>query len=287
MERIRTNITAYCLFAVSILTAVLGAVSFFLAFGTEFDTSIGHFERNSVWSVVLYCAMGAGVICAAAAWILNAKKRAAEDGTVGNRITHTVVYSLCSAAVFASTVADLVLFFMSVSEDPAASGTMHYIIWALGFISGTCLLIDALPGRYDAPQRALAGFAAPLFLASKVLAIYFDSTVAVNSPLKLVMQLSLLSFMLMMTSESGISLGRAQIYPRRMFTLCASLSVGGAVGIGMLVLFISGKALPMGNAFDAAMYLSFAVFAAVKLFSAKDTVFETLEEENKDAAADD
>ena len=274
MENIRKNIITYCLFAVSILIAVIGAVSFFLAFGTEFDASICHFERNSVWSVVMYVALGAGALCAAAAWILNAKKRAAEDGTIGNALSHIIAYGLCSLEVFVDTIADLVKFFMRVSENPTASGTMHYFIWILGFIGGTCILIGALPGRYDAPQRALAGFAAPIFLAAKVLAIYFDSTIAVNSPIKLVMMLSLLAFMLMMTSESGISIGRSQIFPRRMFTLCASLSIGGAAGLGMLALVIGGKAVPSINAFDAVMYLSFAVFAGIKLFFVKDTVFE-------------
>lgn len=282
MSRDKTKI--YCFFAASLILMLFGAVSVFAAFGSEFDADIGHFARDSVFGPIVYGCFAGGAVCAVAAWILFAHHRAADDGVTVGKMTvlHTVLCSLAAVVMFADAVADIVEYYFSITSYDTGSGAMHYVLWALGLVGGACMLVCALPAKYNAPQRALAGFAPPLFMAVKVLVLYFDGSVAVNSPAKLAVQLALIGLMLSLCAEAGVTVGRAHIFPRWIATLCLSSVIGGAVGMGMLLIIATGGKFNGSNIFDALLLSVFAVRSIVKLFGISK---EELRYENKKDSA--
>ena len=83
----------------------------------------------------------------------------------------------------------------------------------------------------------------------------------------MISQFSLICFMLMFTAETGISLGRGNIFPRWLGTLCISTAVGGVGGIGSLALCLAGINFPGITLCDAAMMTAFALYAFLRLIS--------------------
>lgn len=284
MNKSKTKI--YCLFAVSLMLALFGAVSFFLCFTGEFDADIGHFERDSVFSPVMYACIAIGAVCGIAAWGLFFRCEVGESSTVGNALMHTVIGILCAAAIFAVTAVDLVSFYQNPPAWDGVPAAMHGILWVVGLLSGIGMAIFSLPKYFSPSVRALAGFAAPLFLAAKVMILYFNKIVAVNSPAKLFPQLAVICFMLVLTAEVGINVGRGYILPRWIFMLCVSTAVGGAVGIGMLIVFVSGNTLPGSSIFDALLLTALFARSAVKLFFARDAEIRQSEKKKQKSVTD-
>lgn len=280
MDRNKTKI--YCLFAVSIILMLFGAVSYFISFTKDFDADIGHFAAGSVFAPIMYVCMAAGALCGVAAWILFARRGTGDHITVGEPVSHIAVCAVCTVAIFADAIADLVEYLRNGYTTAGAPAAIHYLFWVLGLVSGACMLVCALPKSYSIAERALAGFAAPLFLADKIMIQYFDTRIAVNSPAKLGPQVALICIMLALTAEVGLNVQRKHIFPRWLFTLCATVAVSGTVGIGMLAVIASGGTVPGENIFDALLITAFAARSAVKLFFAKDAELEIVEKTKKD-----
>lgn len=296
MSQNKTKI--YCLFAVSLILMIFGALSVTIAFGSEFEADIGHFVRDTVFAPVMYGCLAGGAVCGIAAWVLFARRTAGDEAAIGTpSILHTLLCAVCAIAVFAGAVSDLVAYYFSIGGANTASvgayssylftlvdvpTAVHYLLWIFGLLGGACMLVSAMPKRYNSAQRALAGFAVPLFMAVKVLRLYFDGSVAINSPAKLVLMLAFISLMLVLTAEVGVTVGRENIFSRYLAMLCVSTVVGGAVGLGMLFVIAGGGVFLGGDIFDALLIIVFAARSAAKLFVLRDARIMYAEKNEKE-----
>ena len=263
MKRTKIN-QIYILCAFCAALALFGAFCLYFGVKSEYNPALGYFDKGSVFAAAVYLSLALGAASGIVSWVLFARLKCADKPIPQKNVLTVISCVLISAGIAADCIEDAVEFFGAVSVKYSY---MHYIMWILGAAAAVLMLVCAVPGKSNNPVHSLGYFAAPLFLASKILIIYFDRSVAVNSPAKMISQFSLICFMLMFTAETGISLGRGNIFPRWLGTLCISTAVGGVGGIGSLALCLAGINFPGITLCDAAMMTAFALYAFLRLIS--------------------
>lgn len=263
MKRTKKN-QIYILCAFCAALALFGAFCLYFGVKSEYNPALGYFDKGSVFAAAIYLSLALGAAAGIVSWVLFARLKCADKPIPQKNVLTVISCVLISAGIAADCIEDAVEFFGAVSVKYSY---MHYIMWILGAAAAVLMLVCAVPGKSNNPVHSLGYFAAPLFLASKILIIYFDRSVAVNSPAKMISQFSLICFMLMFTAETGISLGRGNIFPRWLGTLCISTAVGGVGGIGSLALCLAGINFPGITLCDAAMITAFALYAFLRLIS--------------------
>ena len=253
----------YCT-AAGIGAGALAAVMLFLGGKNEFESDIGYFVKGSVFAAVLYIALAVGCALGVLSWVLHRKQ------TLNNRVLPgtfmmPALSVLCGAAVIALTVSNI-LYYDSAAPDKFA--VIRYISYLLSVPAAAALVMSAFSrGKAPSALSCLLGFFTPLFFASKVLVDYFDHSTAVNSPVKIICQITYIAFMLLFTAEEGISLGRGRIYPRYLLTLFASVAFGFSAGLGGLILYFSGVSFPISLE-DSVLFLCTSLYASGRLFGA-------------------
>ena len=263
MKRTKINqIYILCVFCAAL--ALFGAFCLYFGVKSEYNPALGYFDKGSVFAAAIYLSLALGAAAGIVSWVLFARLKCADKPIPQKNVLTVISCVLISAGIAADCIEDAVEFFGAVSVKYSY---IHYIMWILGAAAAVLMLVCAVPGKSNSPVHSLGYFAAPLFLASKILIIYFDRSVAVNSPAKMISQFSLICFMLMFTAETGISLGRGNIFPRWLGTLCISTAVGGVGGIGSLALCLAGINFPGITLCDAAMMTAFALYAFLRLIS--------------------
>ncbi len=263
MKRTKIN-QIYILCAFCAALALFGAFCLYFGVKSEYNPALGYFDKGSVFAAAIYLSLSLGAAAGIVSWVLFARLKCADKPIPQKNVLTVISCVLISAGIAADCIEDAVEFFGAVSVKYSY---IHYIMWILGAAAAVLMLVCAVPGKSINPVHSLGYFAAPLFLASKILIIYFDRSVAVNSPAKMISQFSLICFMLMFTAETGISLGRGNIFPRWLGTLCISTAVGGVGGIGSLALCLAGINFPGITLCDAAMMTAFALYAFLRLIS--------------------
>ena len=263
MKRTKIN-QIYILCAFCAALALFGAFCLYFGVKSEYNPALGYFDKGSVFAAAVYLSLALGAAAGIVSWVLFARLKCADKPIPQKNVLTVISCVLISAGIAADCIEDAVEFFGAVSVKYSY---MHYLMWILGAAAAVLMLVCAVPGKSNNPVHSLGYFAAPLFLASKILIIYFDRSVAVNSPAKMISQFSLICFMLMFTAETGISLGRGNIFPRWLGTLCISTAVGGVGGIGSLALCLAGINFPGITLCDAAMMTAFALYAFLRLIS--------------------
>lgn len=230
-------IRIYCFFALSLVIGLFGAVCLFLAVSGEYNDGMGHFTVDSFFAPVVYACLVAGPLVGVAGWILFRKDKASDKALPGN-IFVKAASGIAAAAILYSTVVDIMSNSGAVGFKPDG---VTVISWIFSALAAASLIVSGIlcgNGRVK-PFVSLLAFAPALYCATEVLKLYFDQSVAVNSPVKLICQLSYLSYMLVFTAEAGLSLGRGRIYPRYIFTLCAAVAVGGCASVAALAITVA------------------------------------------------
>ena len=258
------KIQIYILCAFCAAAAFFGAFCLYFGAKTEYNPALGYFDKGSVFAVALYLSLALGAAAGIVSWVLFARLKCADKPIPQKNVLTVISCVLISGGIAADCIEDAVEFFGAVSVKYSY---IHYIMWILGAAAAVLMLVCAVPGKSNNPVHSLGYFVVPLFLASKILIIYFDRSVAVNSPVKMISQVSLICFMLMFTAETGISLGRGNIFPRWLCTLCISAAVGGVGGIGALAVCLAGINFPGITLCDAAMMTAFSLYAFLRLIS--------------------
>lgn len=260
-----TNKSLLCISVISIVLAVMGGVLMFFGGANDFDAAFGYFKTGSVYAAALYAVLAAGAVAGIIAWVIN-RKAVPQSRALPRTAAMPVFAVICGSAIAASAVSDAVSYMNSAPDDLAV---IRYISWALAVPAAISVFLFGIGGKKEPNALScLLGFFTPLYFASKVLADYFDRTTAVNSPVKIICQITFLAFMLLFTAEEGLSLGRKNIYPRYLFTLCAATVLGCAAGLGGFILYAAGYDFPVSleNSF---LCLCTALYAAARLISCR------------------
>lgn len=222
----------------AVFLALLGAFLMLLALASDFTPSLGYFNNGSVKAALLYAVLAAGVALGVFAWIFLRRIRLS-DPALPMPIYTKAASMLLLAALLWHTGDDLLGIMRTAAGVPYWGLVLLSDLLALLFI--VSLVCDMGPDKVRGGSlAAFSGFFPPFYAAAQLFLLYFDETIATNSPIKIIYQLMYIAFMLLFTAQTGLSLGRKTIFPRYVFTLICSISLGGTVSVSALLCSITG-----------------------------------------------
>jgi len=257
----------YCLLAATFIIGLIGAVCLHLGIANEYDDSMGHFAADSVFAPAMYFCLAAGPAFGIAAWILF-RRNHASDRSLWSSLPARIASGAAAALVAVSVFLEINGATYTAAFIESAGGLIT-ASRALGVLTAGSLLLNAFfSGKGPSkPLLSLLSFAPVLYCAVKILILYFDQSVAVNSPVKFICQLAYVSYMLVFTAQTGLSLGRGQIFARYLFTLCCGVCIGGAASVAFMCLNLAKVSCAAVSAFDFyglfGMFLYSCVFFAL------------------------
>ncbi len=233
MERNKKTSLIYMICAATLL-AFLGAFFMFIALSKDFSPSLGYFEKGSLSAILLYAVLACGVLLGFFSWIFF---RSSKQITVRNAAT---VYTKTAegfliAALLWCTGEDLVHIHRTL---PYWGLILFADLLALFFILFLGCSIGPESLR-SGPLAAFSSFFPPLYAVTQLFLLYFDETVATNSPIKIIYQLMYIAFMLAFTAQTGLLLGHKSILPRYIFALICSAVLGGIVSVSALLCILT------------------------------------------------
>lgn len=227
----RTQI--YCLFLAALFLGLFGAICLYIGIATEYNDAMGHFDVGSIFAPVVYCAITAGPVLGIVGWIVF-RKHVAPDRALPRSIATKATAVFAAVSVLVVAVVDT---FSASSVGPINVFSLATAVFAAGSFVCDEFFVN---GKKNDAWRSLLSFSTTLYCASRVLILYFDQTVAVNSSVKLICQLSYLAFMLVCTARTGITLGRGHLLPRYIFALSCAMAAGGVCAVAATVCTLTG-----------------------------------------------
>lgn len=241
MVKNKKTVLAYFLCG-AVLFAVLGAFCMFLALMSDYSPELGYFDKGSVKAGLLYAVLAAGVIFAAVSWLIF-RKSALENTDIPAPMYTKIVSGVLIITLLWRVGTDFPHIFSAGSELPQYYGGHPLPYWILFVASNlfALLFIASLVCSIASKrirQRSLAvglGFFQPLYAAVQLFIIYLDANTATNSPVKIIHQLTYISFMLFLTGAVGLSLGRSSSFPRYIFSLICTVIIGGTVSVSAIL----------------------------------------------------
>ncbi len=285
------KIQIYCLLAASLIIGLFGAACLFLGIFGEYDDALGYFNTNSLFAPVVYCCMAAGpVLGLVGALVFKGLK--APDRVLPGETLSKVAYFLAAAVILIGVAADIA---GKVSAIGAVIVTTDVFSWVMGAISVAALIINGLNTKGGKVKAivSLMDFATVFYCVSKVLALYFDQSVAVNSPIKFICQAAYLSYMLVFTAEVGLSLGKGEMYSKYIFALCTAVVVGGTCSVASVIVTVTGVACASFTGIDAVAKFGLFLYALLRLFllvkmdvTQKEKPVKTSKKKDRDIAAE-
>lgn len=238
MEKNR-KIQIYCLLAASFVIGIFGAVCLYLGITGEYNDAMGHFNVGSLFAPVVYCCLVGGPVLGIAGAVVFRRTKAPDKALPGG-IAAVVVSALAAAAILYTEIGGIL---SHMKEAAAPISPVNAVSWLFALLATASIVTNAVTARNGNkvnPAVSLLAFTPALYCASKVLLMYFDQSIAVNSPVKLICQLAYLSYMLVFTAEAGLSLGKERLFPKYVFTLCAAVSVGGLCSVAAAAITLTG-----------------------------------------------
>lgn len=238
-----------------------------LAFGGlyDFDAAYGYFSAGSICAIGLYCVLAASAVIGIFNWITE-RKTCCADRSLPHMKAETVISVFCGTAILISVFMDVI---GHMNSAPAEYAIVSYLSWGFGVIAAASLFSTAVMGnREPSSLPCLLAFSPTLFFAAKVLVHYFDRSIAVNSPVTILCQVTFIAFALISTAEAGIMLGRGYLYSRYIFTLCTSAALGIGVGLGSLILYFYGVQFPV-SIDTSIIFVLFGIYSLIRLFAIK------------------
>lgn len=260
------NITkkTFRLFALlSMLIAAVGGVLIFLAFYSEYDLSIRHFEVSSTLSVAAGCAVAVGVLCAIAAAIILSKKACPPRRPDSSAAT--MFLSVFTGCLIIGNAAVSVIF------RESALSVLAVICGILATFSGMYMIIS--PFRLSKGKSAvmLLSLAPSLWMGFSVISAYRVTDTAMNDPFNTYYALVLISLLLYFTSSVGVALSPGSRRGFYTFSSYLLLSVGGAAILSRLILSLVQKSAFNVSVLESIMFLALYVYAAIGVFSQEAT----------------
>ncbi len=218
-----------------------------------YETDIGYYTQGSVWPTLLRVLL---ILFVAAFAVLSLRIGTRVSPTPhGNRLT--VIVALLVAAVFATTA--LWRYCVSVT----ALSNVSVFAFITGGLAAVYFILFAF--KKALPALSLAtGFGAILWFVSILGASYFDVTVTMNAPEKLVLHLACVGGMLLMLAEIRLACGASK--PRfYLFSLATATLALCTSAIPSCIAAAAGILAPRALGYADLACLALGLFGIVRL----------------------
>jgi len=247
--------------AISILLCLFGALCALLAVLGEYDNAMGHFDRDALFVPALYgCMIAAVCLCIAARVILGRLK--APD----RALPRSIILSVVSAAVGSAVLFLTVMRLLETFDGDTKADFFAVASIVLGLASSAYFYLSAFSkaeGRIS-PWESLLSFAPVLYFAAEVLLYYFDTSVAVNSPVKTFAQFIYLTYMLVFCAQTAVELGKGESFARYAALLTLGISIGGSLSLASLALTLMGAECTLFTGREAILRIAVLAYLCVR-----------------------
>ena len=216
------------------LLAFLGAFLMFIALSKDFSPPLGYFSKDSLSAALLYAVLACGVLLGIFSWIYFRRSKQIVVSNAAPLYTQ-VAGGFLIAALLWCTGEDL----MHMHRTSPYWGLILFAdLLALFFIVFLGCSMGSQSLR-SGPLSAFSSFFPPLYAVTQLFLLYFDETVATNSPIKIIYQLMYIAFMLAFTAQAGLLLEHTSIFPRYIFSFICSAVFGGVVSVSALLCILT------------------------------------------------
>ena len=239
------------------LSAGLGALLFSLAMALHFDRTVGYLNRNA-FSTLLYIVLALfALVCIAAVMDLRKCNKNNTQTTIPDLAADGRISHWCSLVAAVALIGALA--WECIASRSADSSSL---------LRALCALAAAVYFGTRAKKRFAAfGLGVHGYCVFSVASEYFDWTVPMNSPFKIMQSAALVSVMLFMLAELSIRADRA-ISPARLGVTAALATVFGITnGITMIIAAIVGDIAPTAYIVRALPSLAIGAYALACLYS--------------------
>ena len=242
-----------------------------------FDFSLGRYSDTAL------AAVGDWITFASAVLILShlaiAPREAKYRAVFTGARTYVPTALVCAALVFLS----FSLFSSTLSDlrRPINVAALRDLSVLLPLVCGTLALVSVLyfflnsyVSSTTSERRAFAAFFAIIFLCVYPAYLYFDSSLPINAPAKLIDQMAYLFCAIFFLYEARISLGRDRWGAYVAFGLIASLLTAYSAIPSVVVYFTEGKVISNSIA-ETVLTLSLFVFIIFRLNTVRSLYDDT------------
>ena len=273
----RTKSTIF--FALAISLALVAAAFLSLAVITEYESILGHFMRGAMFAPAVYVTCGVGFACGIASLIFFRRTE------IDSEIRAGVFPCFTHALTAFMTVAAIVFDYLTVpAAQTASEGGVNIISIAYYiFAVGTCaaFLMYGFSGAYKSTAAKLLSFCPVIYCAVKTLMLYFDKSIAVNGPLKIMCQLAYVSLMLMLVYDSGLAVGKEKIFGKSYMCTLWAVVMSGAVSVSSVAAHIMNvKSFELSLA-ETCLLTAFFLTALSKLWHLSFKLISVSEDEEQ------
>lgn len=267
--------------ALIVAASIAAGVFAVLAYVYEFESPIGHFIFGAVYAPTFQII---SAVCAAAAIISSLY--------FNSKVTIIPPLPTNAAVIFTGAISGAMMIVYSIIDLVdiiGVSGTSVMLIVRdiIGIPAGLCFIFLALANPkkvFGSPAYALFSFLPVIWGAISLLFFYFDSTYALNSPVRISMQLMYVSVMLFLPHDSRFILGRNKTGSYIFTGLCTVTFTGIVAFAGFF------SSLSAAHAFsfklpECFLYLSLWGYALTRMFTASEAIRTLSPSQKADAKA--
>lgn len=247
----KLKIYIYSAFVLIGITVIIATLALLLAY----DKPSNYFETSLPFSLMKSFVLVSSVFFATALFTLP-------KGELNGASPLTLPVSIASgltATVFAVTGAYSIIDVLLKNRSGSA---FSIVCGALSLLAAVYFAINLLTTDVGEKREkhALVGFTVPLSALMYVAVTYFDTTISMNAPAKLIFHLCLIFFMLWFLQELRAMIGKAA--PRLYFSFGLIAMLFSALSsFPWLIAFIAGKvAEPLYPAYIVYNAVSFGIF---------------------------
>lgn len=275
----RTKSTLF--FAIAISLTLVASAFLALAVTTEYESILGHFMHGAMFAPAVYVTCGLAFVCGIVSWALLRRTEISHDTRAGifPCFAHALTAFMAVAAIaFEYLTTPAANVSVVANNTVSVVSTLYYV-----FAFGTCaaLLMYGFFGAYKNNVAKVLSFCPVIYCAVKTLMIYFDESIAVNGPLKIMCQLAYVALMLMFVYDSGIAVEKNNVFGRAYMCSLWAVVMSGAVSIASIAAHIMGvKSFELSLA-ETCLLTAFFITALSKLWHLSFKHISVSEEEEQ------
>lgn len=244
----------------SLLLSVIGGICLTIAFQTQFNATIQHFDRGAVLPTVAYVFIGAAYLPA----IVCAVMAALKDKSSFYKNDSTPVSVFCK---FLCALMFLVSFGFAFANPLGITdkSTVELLTWFSLLFSGAALFAGAFTKLKPSSNAATSIFPIVWGIVSMLVA-YFDDTIALNSPLKSIRIIAYATALLFFLGEARLANEKRSVSTYTLFSLASVPMI--AYVIPMIAARFSKAGFSMGTVIETALIASVWLYAVSQVITA-------------------
>lgn len=261
-------------FAISVALSVVSALFLTFAVMQEYEAAIGHFSRGAMFAPAVYVVLAAAFLLGIASAFLF--KKVTPDTSAKAGPFPVFCHAVCAFMIVATVVFDKITA-PQAQAQVALPLVIAYYAFSIG--AAAALIMYALQGGYRTNASKLLSFCPVIYCAVQTLILYFDKTTAVNSPVKIMIQLAYVALMLMFVCDSGVAVEKENALGKLYMCSLWACVMSGAVSVSAVAAQIMNIRSFHITLADAVLLLCLFLVSISKLWGASFRLIPASEDE--------